>query len=464
MRKNYVFFAVIIVIAIMLVSVFSACNSNAQDGKSAYEIAVENGFVGTEQEWLQSLVGAQGQDGSNGTNGQNGQDVSIEDIYDSAVKNGYQGTFLEFLKEYLSMNIDEDVAGINTALLSAVTIVCDFEVTQQSYVPGQGVVENTYTATSAGSGVIYSLDKENGNAYIITNQHVVYYAQSNNTNGISDNIRVLLYGKEYSDYIINASYVGGSSTYDIAVLKIENSEILKNSDARAVSIAQYNSVEVGSTVVAIGNAAGEGLSVTQGILSVDSEVITIENDDGSENSYRVMRVDAAINSGNSGGGLFDKNGQLIGIVNAKVNSTTIENIGYAIPISIAIGVADNIIDNCDGQDNITMSKYSVGIAVSINQSNAVYDGNTMTTKIVEEVKVSEVQETSALAGQLQEGDIIKSISINSQKIEVTRTFHVIDAILAVRVGDKIEFEIQRGEENLTIAIESASADNFISVV
>ena len=78
-------------------------------------------------------------------------------------------------------------------------------------------------------------------------------------------------------------------------------------------------ITVGERVNAIGNAAGGGISVTEGILSVDSEIISVKDDDIVQ-SYRVMRVDAAINSGNSGGGLFDSSGELIGIVNAKYNS------------------------------------------------------------------------------------------------------------------------------------------------
>lgn len=459
MKKRIICCVAIIIVLTMLMGVFVACD-NGEDGLSAYELAVQEGFEGTLEEWLDSL---KGEDGTNGSNGIDGQDVSIEEIYQVAVENGYEGTFLDFLKEYLSLDIQEDNIP-QKALLSSVRIICDFTVTETTYHPIYGEQTQTYEATSSGSGVIYQLDKQNGNAYIITNHHVVYYAKSNTQDGISDSINILLYGSEYQDYMISAQYVGGSATYDIAVLKIENSEILKNSDAVEIEVADYHSATVGSKAIAIGNAAGEGISVTQGIISVDSEVIDISDSDTNETySYRVLRVDAAINSGNSGGGLFNEKGQLIGIVNAKVSSSSIENIGYAIPVSIAIGVADNIIANCDGENITQMQKYSIGISVIADSSKAVYDGNSMTVKIVEDVKIAEVLETSPLYGQLQAGDIVLSITVNGVKTSVDRTFKVVDSVLSVKEGDNIVIEVLRGSETIEYQIQSASSQNIAAV-
>ncbi len=461
MNKKIVLSVAIILACVIAVCAFTACSTSGSDGLSAYELAVQEGFEGTLTEWLESLKGS---DGSDGVNGIDGQDVSIEEIYSLAVENGYEGSYLDFLKEYLSLDIEDNTVGVNTALLSSVNVVCGFETTETVYNPMTGPQQSTYSATSSGSGVIYTLDKEAGDAYIITNHHVVYYSKSNTADGISDNIQVLLYGSEYSDYAIEASYVGGSSTYDIAVLKITGSEILKNSDARAVQIADYHTAYVGTTAYAIGNAAGEGISVTEGIISVDSEVISIsDSTTGTSTSYRVMRVDAAINSGNSGGGLFNEQGQLIGIVNAKVSSTSIENIGYAIPVSIAVSAAQNIIDNCDGESVTTVQKYSLGISVVAGSSKAVYDGNTLTTKIVEEVAVDSVDETSPLYGQLEKGDVITSVSVNGATINVDRTFKLVDSMLTVRAGDSIVIEITRNGESKSIEF-TASADNIVQVV
>ena len=101
---------------------FTACDFSDENAKSAYEIAVENGFTGTEAEWLNSLRGANGSDGS---------DLDINDVYDAAVQNGYEGTFLEFLKEYLSADISEnnDTETIAHNMMSVVSVYCGFTVT-----------------------------------------------------------------------------------------------------------------------------------------------------------------------------------------------------------------------------------------------------------------------------------------------------------------------------------------------
>lgn len=458
MKKKVSMTIALVIVAVMLMCVFTACSEDGRDGKSAYELAVQEGFEGTLTEWLDSLKG------SDGYNGADGQDVSIEEIYSLAQQNGYEGSYLDFLKEYLSLDVDDDAVGVNLALLSSVRIVCGFEITETVFNPMTGPQQSTYSATSSGSGVIYSIDKQAGDAYVLTNHHVVYYAKSNTEDGISDEIKVMLYGSEYSDYAIEATYLGGSSTYDIAVLKISGSEVLKNSEARAVSLAEYHTAQVGTTAYAIGNAAGEGISVTEGVISVDSEIITIsDSDTDTESSYRVMRVDAAINSGNSGGGLFNSQGQLIGIVNAKVSSSSIENIGYAIPVSIAAGVADNIIANCDGADVTTVQKYSLDISIIAGTSSAVYDGNTLTTKIVEEVVIEDLTTDSPLYGQIQKGDVIKSVTVGDNTVEVDRTFKIIDAMLTVKEGDRIVIEVLRNGQSIIAEIASASKEQIVSV-
>jgi hypothetical protein len=111
---------------------------------------------------------------------------------------------------------------------------------------------------------------------------------------------VYLYGSEIEENAIKATYVGGSLYYDIAVLHIKESEMLMSSNACAVDVADSDNIVVGDSAIAIGNAQGLGISSTAGIVSVDSEYITMTAADGkNEVSFRVMRVDTAINSGNS---------------------------------------------------------------------------------------------------------------------------------------------------------------------
>ena len=377
--------SIICVICLLFSSSFvlSSCNSNDAIGITNAEIN-ENGELilkysdGTEQN-LGVVVGSDGVDGENGLNGADGKDG----------ENGADGTDG-------SLNITANDSSIPAAsakgLRSAVSIVSNFQATiqQGGWRPGS-ISSATQDYSSAGSGVIYQMDKSEGDAFIITNYHVVYDASSNTDNGISDDISVYLYGSEIEEKAIEATYVGGSLYYDIAVLQIDNSDILKASDACEVDVADSDKIVVGDTAIAIGNAQGYGISTSFGIVSVDSEYITMTAADGSTTvSFRVMRTDTAVNSGNSGGGLYDDEGNLIGIVNAKIVDDGVENIGYAIPSNVAVSIAENIIDYCYGTEEERVQRALLGITVSTSDSKAVYDSDTGLFTIEETISVYEV--------------------------------------------------------------------------
>ncbi|MCH5163514.1 MAG: serine protease [Clostridiales bacterium] len=395
--------------------------------ESAYDIAVRNGFVGSEQEWLQSLQG---------TNGADGADVTINDIYTKAVESGFEGSYLDFLKEYMTFTeAPDNSAAISKGLQSAVLVYCKFYKNT-----GFWNVSDDDEFAQAGAGVIYRLNKEQGSAYIMTNYHVVYSSDSNVKNKISNEITVTPYGGEP----INVTYVGGSATYDIAVLKAEN-EYFSSDVPTAVTVATPNDISVGQTVIAIGNPAGRGISATQGIISVDSEYITMSAIDNASDyvTMRVMRIDAAVNSGNSGGGLFDASGNLIGIVNAKTSDTSIENMAYAIPSSIATAVADNILKN-----NGTFKKGTVGITIKAQNSKG-YIGSDGLIKIEETVVIEDA--TGGAKGKLYKGDIILSVNLDHEVI-VTRQFHAIDPLLSSAPGDTVTFKVLRGGEEVTVEV------------
>lgn len=420
-------------------------------GKSAYEIAVENGFKGTEKEWLESLKGKNGLDGEDG---KDAPPVTITEIYEALKEYGYTGSFRDFIEEYLSKTTTPSTeVYVSKAVLSCVSIVSTF--TKSVWTGLGSSKQEEYSA--AGSGVIYKLDKANGSAYIITNYHVVYDSASNTTNKIAGKINVFLYGKEYNEAAIYATYVGGSMNYDIAVLRIQNSQILKNSDARAVDILNSNDVVIGETAIAIGNPEATGISVTSGVVSVDSENITMTGaDNRTKITFRVMRVDTAINGGNSGGGLFNSYGELIGIVNAKIVDSEVENIGYAIPSNIAKYVADNIIFYCDGRNNTHPKKCMLGITIQRVASDAFYDESTGLTKIVEQVKISQIESSSIVKDILQVGDILKSITIGGKKYDITRSFIVVDIMLTARVDDVITITFERNDVQMTKSVTLTS--------
>ncbi len=431
-------------LALTLAAGMYGCSFEGQKGdagKSAYDLAVENGFTGSLTEWLASLKG------ENNT-------FTLDEIYESAVENGFKGTYLDFLGEYLNSGIDQeptggtdDSAAINRALTSVTSIYCQFTETKIIYGAFGSQREEKNTYYSAGSGVFYEVD--GGDAYVITNYHVVYDADSDT--GIAEEILCFLYGKEYQtdqvDYSIECSFVGGSLNYDLAVLKIEDSDVLRNSDVRAATFADSNEIVVGQDAIAIGNPEAGGIAVSQGIVSVDSEYIQMTGADNvTEVEFRVIRTDAVVNEGNSGGGLFNSDGELIGIVNAKVVSDGVEGIGYALPSTLVKYVAENILDNCDGQTNTKVVKGMLGIKVYASASKVEYVAAEGRTRIVETVKVDSVTSGSLAEGSIRTGDIVVSISVNGESSPVTRVYMMVDRMLTVRSGDTVTIKILRDGE------------------
>ncbi len=345
-----------------------------------------------------------------------------------------------------------NVLAASKGLLSAVSIVCVHDVYQY----GVGGIATTSKAYFSGAGVIYKLDKNRGEAYIITNYHVVYEGTSTSPNQISQDITVYLYGQESSDYGIKATYIGGSMNYDLAVLKVENSKVLMESNAQAVSISDSDKLNVLDTAIAIGNPEGAGLSATVGYINVDSEYITLSMNtpQGTKDiNLRAMRIDAAVNSGNSGGGLFNDTGELIGIVNAKSGDTKVDNIGYAIPSNVVRAVADNIIHYCDKTNKESVYRVLLGVTVTPSKQYTVYDPETGTLEKREEVSVSEVSQSGGVAGLLQGGDIINSITIDGVTHEVYRLHHVVDSMLDARVGSSVVMNITRNGTAMDVTVE-----------
>lgn len=416
--KNKFSLSKILIAAICLICIsLSSVSCISLIGKSAYELAVENGFTGSLEEWLGSLDKdkTDNTEGDQSITASGGNDITIEGS---------------------SSNIAYAAA---KGLLSSVRIIC---TSSSSWYGSSG---------SAGSGVIYKLDKELGNALIITNYHVVYDSNSTGRqNKISGNINVYLYGSETSDMAIEAYYVGGSMYYDIAVLYVEDSDIIRNSSAEAADIANSDKLHPGETAIAIGNPENGGISVSNGIISKESEYITMTSvDNTAEISMRVVRVDTAVNSGNSGGGLFDDKGDLIGIVNAKSVESGVENIGYAIPSNVARAVADNIIYYCADGTNKSVMRAIVGIAVEVSSSKALYNAEEGLVDIVETIRVAEVTGGSLSQGHLAVGDTLVSVNVGGKTTAVTRQHHIIDAMLDARVGDTVTFEVIRNGNTVT---------------
>lgn len=409
-----------------------------------------------------------------GADGRDGQDVSIYEIYEATnaarVEEGLETlSFLEFISEYLSYDGTEAEqlvsmqTAINRSLLSAVSVSASFRV--QATPPYAGSEQ----ATSLGSGVILEIDKEEGDMYVVTNCHVVY-DDSALDSVISSNVEVYLYGQESSDYAIPATVIGASLTYDIAVLKVTGSDIVSRSDAMAASWTKSESVNVGQTVYAVGNAGGIGLSATTGIVSVDSEYIELSMGSSSDDSYRyrTIRTSVPIYSGNSGGGLYNAGGELIGIINSKTwafysggEAEYADNVSNALPASVVRRVAESMIDRYedDGAAHTDgINRVTLGITVQAASSRALLDNETNLVNIVETVEVTAITSGTPAYGVLKTGDVITAASIVGsdgsvkESIPVTRIFNVSDLAIAVRYGDSVVYTIERDGEEMEVTI------------
>ncbi len=405
--------------------------------KNAYIIAVEEGYDGTFTDWIISLL----------VSGE------YESIYELAVASGvFNGTIEDFI-----ISLKGDTGSTNLidatsyALTSIVSIYCSFNQKTTAQTIFGRETTSTEKVSVTGSGVIYEMSGD-GTAYIITNYHVVYDKESAPL--ISDEIYVFLYGMEYEKFKISASYIGGSMQYDIAVLKVE-SDYLKSESGypyHSATLGDSSMLIAGSSVIAVGNARGKGISVTNGIISVPNDNIsmTLADDETSAN-IRVIRNDALINAGNSGGGLFNSEGILIGITNAKNVQENTEGLCYAIPINIAKAVANQIIKKCNGDTITSIERVYLGVMVEVMESAPVYNANGA-LEIRQKVQVQEVSKDGDSVGKLAIGDELKYVTYNNETYPVLNLNSVEDVLLNVSVGESVTIGLIRDNTQYEVVI------------
>ncbi|MDE6104205.1 MAG: S1C family serine protease, partial [Clostridia bacterium] len=412
-----------------------------------------------------------------GRDGLDGKDVSIYEIYEAAktVEGNENLTLDEFLQKYLNYTNDElnDLFGkratINRSLLTGCSIV-------------------TKASTVAfGSGIFLWVDKDAGDAYVVTNCHVVYdekkytfaeevtlFLYGQDTNGINFDVDTYNYDVD-TKYAIPVEIIGASVTYDIALLKVTGSDVIKHSNIICASFTEEDDVHVGEFVYAIGNACGEGVSAAEGIISRDSESVEVKVA-GSTQSYRVLRTTAPINHGNSGGGLFNAYGELVAIVNAKDDDSNVDNMGYAIPAGCVKRLLKLMYDEyvSNGYRMTAgggVHKARLNITATISDSFAVYNETTGLADIYEKVEISSVDGMPG-AVNLKAGDIIKNIKIISsggtvkEDVKIDRRHKVNDALFSVRRGDTVRVTVSRvlplNDEtiDLDVVIEYDSSSYF----
>ena len=271
-------------------------------------------------------------------------------------------------------------------------------------------------SASSGSGFIYTAD-----GYIVTNQHVIANASS---------INVTLYnGDTYP-----ATLVGSDSDYDVAVLKINAK------DLPAVTLGNSTDVNVGDNVMAIGNPLGElTFSMSSGIVSCVNRAINVEG-----TPFNMIQVDASINPGNSGGPLMNLYGEVVGIVSAKYSSyadTTVEGLGFAIPINDVQSIISDIMENGSVTDKAYMA---ITAGTMTQQMAAQYKINA-----TEGVFVYSVEDGGAgdKAG-LKLGDVITKLN----DTEITSMSDLSMAKKGFKAGDTVTLTVWRGGQEITLSL------------
>ncbi len=320
------------------------------------------------------------------------------DTSDAANANSTDGTSMSL--QQISSVVSPSVVAITTEQMSG----------SQTWFGGY------YVQSGAGSGVIISQD-----GYILTCAHVVDGATS---------VKVQLQNGETYD----ASIVGSDATSDIAVIKIEATGLTP------AVIGDSDALAVGETVVAVGNPLGTlSNTVTDGIISALNREVTVE-----DNDMTLLQTNASISPGNSGGGLFNANGELIGVVNAKSSYSEAEGIGFAIPIDQAMEVAQQLIENG------AVIRPALGVKIL-----DVMDANTASQLGVSATGVYVVEVTAgggAEAAGVQAGDRIIAVDDTA----VSSSNSVKSYLADKQVGDTVSLQVEREGKVLTLTVTLGS--------
>ena len=284
------------------------------------------------------------------------------------------------------------------------------EISTESVVTGS--FARQYVQQGAGSGVIISQD-----GYILTNNHVIDGANS---------VKVRL--RDSTEY--DATIVGSDASNDIALLKVSATNL------SAATFGDSSSLAVGDYVVAIGNPLGElGGTVTDGIISALARKVTID-----DTQMTLLQTNAQVNPGNSGGGLFNANGELVGIVNAKQSATEVEGIAFAIPINNVLDILSDL-----KEYGYVTGKVDLGIEftdITSDETAFYYGVNRIGCYVLSVSSGSNAEKAGITRGDLvtkvNDKDVSTSADINS-------------ALEKAEVGDTVTFTVNRRGTSKTIS-------------
>ncbi|MDD3403539.1 MAG: trypsin-like peptidase domain-containing protein [Hespellia sp.] len=282
-------------------------------------------------------------------------------------------------------SVSSDIADIAANAMPSVVSITNMSVQQVQNFFGQSGEQEV---ESTGSGII--IGQNDSELLIVTNNHVIEGSETLTVSFIDENS-------------VEANVKGSNSSIDIAVIAVPIDSISDDTmDAISVAtLGDSDSLKVGEPAIAIGNALGYGQSVTTGIISATDRVLT-----GSGSDTAFIQTDAAINPGNSGGALLNANGEVIGINSAKLSDTTVEGMGYAIPISDVSDVITNLMNQETKTKVADNEKGYLGI-----QGVDVTSDSAQRYNMPEGVYVSSVIKGGGAADAgIMEGDIITALN------------------------------------------------------
>ncbi len=338
------------------------------------------------------------------------------------------------LKEIFSKNVkyvtEKEVTVTDKGISDAVSKLYDASVIVEV-----GTSEDKLSGW--GSGFVYKTDDKYG--YIFTNHHVVDGAKS---------IKIVL----SNETEVTGELVGSDEYADVAVVKIPKDKVIA-----VAEIGKSEDVLVGDTIFAIGTPVSleYSFTVTRGILSGKNRMVEMSS--SSKKSYygqsgdswymNLLQIDASINSGNSGGPLANSNGEVIGITNSKLSSSTlsgtsIENMGFAIPIEDALSVAEYL------ENNGKVTRPVLGVTMT-SVDGAEYNGVEISSSITSGAVVVDVSSNStASAAKLKKGDVI--VKLDDYKIKDYKYLKYY--LYRYRVGDKVKITYIRDGKEKTVEV------------
>ncbi len=309
-----------------------------------------------------------------------------------------------------------EIQTISSNLVSIIENTKPSIVSITSFTQYNDFFNNTINYESPGSGIIFH--KTADEVFIVTNYHTIENADAIGV-AVEDNEPVM------------AELIAKDANNDLAVIVVSYSDLV-NSGATDIKVAKFASsstVLPGDSVIAIGNALGEGNTATFGIISATSKDIVVDGV-----TLNVLQTDAAINPGNSGGALINLKGEVIGINVAKSSEESVEGIGYSISTDVAMPIIEQMLNNTNPA--------TLGVSVvDASQTNSKYSLGAMVVSIVED--------SPADNSSLQVGDIITSLN----DTPILSSSQLVDEIKKYSVKDRIKLTVLRDNEVLTIKVK-----------